>query len=330
MGMPLEIDSQNALDSRGTFAAWVARLGLLGLLTLGFLVVCSSAQGQVTATWTGGGGTSSYNNAANWDIGVVPLNDATNLYNVILPGSKGSILFDVAVGPSQITDLNVGANTILLVPGGRSLTVLEDLTLRGTIQGDGQQAVVSAPGPGILDLNFSFLKVSGGADLALDHAMSYRFDGDRGNYSGSYTILSADRDRFDARPIQRHYVQRRQHTLNGGSYTYSVVAANGGVVDLSEVTTLTGAASDDWLRLRATPGGTILLGKVPQTTGRVWFDIDDTGTLDLAALQAVAGGGQFTLGTGATLALPELLAINGGTFSLGLGASFNVLKNSCR
>ena len=98
---------------------------------------------------------------------------------------------------------------------------------------------------------------------------------------------------------------------NGGSYTYSVVAANGGVVDLSEVTTLTGAASDDWLRLRATSGGTILLGKVPQTTGRVWFDIDDTGTLDLSALQAVAGGGQFTLGTGATLALPELLAING-------------------
>jgi len=41
---------------------------------------------------------------------------------------------------------------------------------------------------------------------------------------------------------------------NGGVYAYSVSASNNGVVDLSKVTTLTGAQSDDWLQFSASMG----------------------------------------------------------------------------
>jgi len=78
-------------------------------------------------------------------------------------------------------------------------------------------------------------------------AISYRFDGDRGNWSGSSTILSAD-GTGSLLNLSGLSTFNGAAYSNGGVYAYSVSASNNGVVDLSKVTTLTGAQSDDWLQ----------------------------------------------------------------------------------
>jgi hypothetical protein len=47
----------------------------------------------INATWTGNAGDGKWSTPGNWDIGAVPLNDETNTYNVVIPNSKGNIVW---------------------------------------------------------------------------------------------------------------------------------------------------------------------------------------------------------------------------------------------
>ena len=52
---------------------------------------------QTEAVWTGAAGTSSYNNANNWDILAVPVNNGGVTYNVTIPNDQ-NVLFDLDPG----------------------------------------------------------------------------------------------------------------------------------------------------------------------------------------------------------------------------------------
>jgi hypothetical protein len=168
-------------------------------------------------------------------------------------------------------------------------------------------------------LDYSQISVTSGATFAPGSSLSsYRFDGYRGDWSGSYTILSAD-GTGSLLDLSGLSTFNGASYSNGTSYTYSVSASNNGVVDLSNVTTFIGAQSDEWLKLSVSDGGTIKLNSLTQTTGRVWFDANTGGNLYMPSLNlsssnsgikfVIGPGGKMTLGSvtlDGTTSLPTL------------------------
>ncbi|MFV2070787.1 MAG: hypothetical protein ACC645_27790, partial [Pirellulales bacterium] len=94
------------------------------------IVSVPSARAQTNAVWNGSVDTS-YSNAANWDIGVVPTNDLVNQYNVFVPAGQ-TVDFDVD-GISEITDLTLASGSTLTISPGETLNVLDDAQLAGDI-----------------------------------------------------------------------------------------------------------------------------------------------------------------------------------------------------
>ena len=85
--------------------------------------------GSVNSTWTGTAGSTSYDTSGNWNPSGVPINNATDTYNVSIPNNI-SVIYDVG-GPQVVTDLVLGAGATFTVAPGKSLTVLDDAKIGG-------------------------------------------------------------------------------------------------------------------------------------------------------------------------------------------------------
>ena len=81
---------------------------------------------DITATWTGAGDGHSYNNAANWDVAVVPVNFGTLIFDVVIPAGGFAVDFNVA-GASTVRSLTLGDNSQLKPLTGSDLTVTAEL-----------------------------------------------------------------------------------------------------------------------------------------------------------------------------------------------------------
>ncbi len=81
---------------------------------------------------------------------------------------------------------------------------------------------------------------------------------------------------------------------HSGSWNYYVTAKNNSTIDLSKVTSVVGAGQDEWLHFRMESGGNINLAKLSASTGRVWYDVAEQGTLRLGNL-AVSNNARFEL-----------------------------------
>jgi hypothetical protein len=181
----------------------------------------------------------------------------------------------------------------------------------------------------LLNVDYSNLSVSGGSTLTLPAVTAYRMNYQ--DYEADRTALSAD-GTGSLLDLSHATTFDGAAFGYGGSWTYTVQGLNGGIVDLSGVTSVSGARTDagdnnDWLRFTAQNGGTIRLDKLAATTGAVWFDVQ-VPSFTLPALRTVAYRGRFDLATGAGVSLPALQAFNGVRakgvgFSLGTNATLD-------
>ena len=97
----------------------------------------------------------------------------------------------------------------------------------------------------------------------------------------------------------------------GGAPVYTIAARDGGIVDLSEVTDVVVAGGRP-LRLEATTGGTLRLGKLKTISGGRNVRITSDGTaIALPQLETIQGAVVFELAAGQTLNLPALTQVNG-------------------
>ena len=305
------------------------------------LTLSPFALSLTTATWTGAAGDGRWNNPANWDIGVVPIDDALATYKVIIPASKGTILFDLPAGPYQITNLTLNDASTLEIPAGRLFSVASDATLRGLLKTNGAAASISLAGPGTVDASYAQFQALAGGTLSLPSVFSYRMDWQ--DYRANRTAMLSD---GTSSLIDLSHVS----TFNGAAYgsynvyQYSVTASNFGTIDLSATTAITGAVDSDWLRFNLSNSGNIKLDNLQSVSGRTWFDVQNaslslpklasmtssqfvigSGSATAPLLASMIGAGTaITLGPGVSLSLPSLTAFASGTLSLDNGASLSL------
>ncbi len=96
------------------------------------------------------------------------------------------------------------------------------------------------------------------------------------------------------------------------TFVYAIIASDSGIIDMSNVTSLTGASSsgNDWLVLAIASDGDIDLSSLAYLDGRAGFDID-IADYALPSLQEAAQTVGFDLNEGTMLHLPSLERILG-------------------
>ena len=121
--------------------------------------VPSSYAAQTTAIWKGGAGT--YTSTSNWDIGILPNNDSTTTYHLIVdqnPGTFSSVSLNTS---PTIDSLTIDSGDTFVIENARILRVVGTaVTNAGTL------AVRSAGSVTILRLDNS-ITLSGGGKLSL-------------------------------------------------------------------------------------------------------------------------------------------------------------------
>jgi len=291
------------------------RIGMgLGLAVAGALLLAclADANGQTPATWTGGGGDSSYNNPANWDIAVVPIDAGGTTYAVTIPAST-AVQFDVSGTTNQVTQLNLGSGSTLTVNSGRQLTVVDEAAIYGLVTTDNGTFLAEAPAARFPS-NAATLAVSGGGHIAVA-ATSY----DARGISGTATLLSAQGAgslldlsslvSIDAY-VSKAYVQ-----------VHTITATNGGSIDLSSLQTVRGRSSDDRLDFVIPTGGQIDLSSLQSVTGNTRFDVD-VPAYSMPALET-AESTTIEVSNVTALDVNALTSFHSGTLAIAVGGTVN-------
>ena len=104
---------------------------------LATLLFCESSHvlAQITAIWTGSGGDSNYNTAANWDIGQVPINNLTDDFIVVIPASH-TVNFNVPGTGHKVFQLSLAGDATLNINPGRDLEVIDASDIAGILSTD--------------------------------------------------------------------------------------------------------------------------------------------------------------------------------------------------
>ena len=267
------------------------RLWLGVTFSLALVASCTIARAaELTATWDPNTGPQdeSYDLAANWDINQTPVNDLTDQYNVVIP-SGFTVQFDVDA-PAEINDFTLAANASFLVPGGHSLTVLDDTSIAGTITADSTSALFQATGAGAAFAPSGAKLFATGGGTVRVAASSYV----NNTFAGTTTLLFADGTGSELDLVT---LLTYSDTRNSNG-TRIVSASNNGVIDLSNVGSVT-----------KTGGGTIE------------FEVDSGGQIDLSSLATVSGSTLFDVNN-ASYTLPSLTTATGMIVDLANGSTF--------
>jgi len=169
--------------------------------------------------------------------------------------------------------------------------------------------------PALANINNSFFNLSGGAQLTLSVANYVGTNFAGGNFfsaDGTNTLLNLSAMRTLNSAVDQYPVQVR-----------SIVATNGGTVDLTNLTTINGGTGDDYVELKRAAGGTLLLTNLTTTTGNVRFNTD---TNLIVPKLANAESLFFTMQPGSSLSLPELISQTGGSHIVPAGGSVSAPK----
>jgi len=199
--------------------------------------------------------------------------------------------------------VTLGSNSSLTIGGGAevtstSFTLGEQSHFEVTGMWTFTDSTLNLTAPQHLDLgtlvdatrsNF-WLTGSGTMDLS---GMT-TFNVNHTNHGGHLTLLSADGPSAEIN-LSNVVTFNGAGWGNSGAWKYTVAASNGGVIDLSGVKTIHGASSssgggDDLLVFEANSGGQIQFGEAVQVTGRTRFELGSGGTLHIKDLAAMDHG----------------------------------------
>ncbi|NLF29864.1 MAG: PEP-CTERM sorting domain-containing protein [Planctomycetes bacterium] len=311
-----------------------SRISMLGgvacsALLLCLLCPCGGARGQTTATWTGAAGNGSYNDAGNWDIGVVPINTAGEDYIVVIGGGV-AVQYDVPdglEGYNAVTQLSLAAGSTISLQG-RNLVIRDSAGIAGKVVATSGSLTAAHPSSTL-----------SGSRAVLDvHTSANPADAARIALNASGTWLATDASLNNASILSVHgpgaaielpYLTAvSSYADHWGTHTRTISATGGGVIDLSGVTLLRGGSGTsgglDRLRVIAQTGGTVNLSALQQIDGYVTFTTD-AATFSLPSLMH-AGSVNYELPDNSALSLPELISQNGGGFAVTAGTTVAVPK----
>ncbi len=267
------------------------RLGMFASAIVVTLACGLTDAAQKTATFTGASGVdaNSYNDPANWDIGEVPINNATDTFIVNIPGGV-TVNYDVPQlggATNQVDALSISSSSTLNYNPGRALNATA-----ASIDG----ATIDLTTGSTTILPTSLYDVTRAGDLL--------------TADGTGTVLDLSATTTMTR------------TNMGGNPTTTLSASGGALIDLSGLTTITNNSGDDVLRFTSTSGGTYDFSALTTITGPVEFDID-AAAFALTALQSTTGGFSLTRTAGSTTTFDNLLSSSGGVWRVPTGGSIN-------
>lgn len=258
---------------------------------------------QHTAIWTGGNSFKSYSGSTNWDRGAVPINNPGTNY-VVLVNANDSLVFD-RPGSSAVGSLNLAAGTRLRLAGGVDFRVQNAAFLGGLLEALNTNSIFRAqafgttfgPQARVLAANGSQVTISGTPGSRYDWTSHY---GDPVVFSaaGANSLLSLP----DLGVL----------SMNGWYFDQPKVveAVEGATLDLSGLTTATGARLDGQrLTFRVRDGGAMLLPQLRNVDGLTGFRMD-TPIFTMPALQS-AQNTLLEVPTNRTLRLPNLNIMSG-------------------
>ncbi len=174
------------------------------------------------------------------------------------------------------------------------------------------------------NIDRSAIRVSGGLNYNRVTATAW-------NYQTGQNYFGSDFDLFTATGVgsilNLSSIRTINYTTNYGRTAMTIAARNGGVVNLSGLTTISINNGDDDLLRFNTDSGTIVLTALANITlgngnsnERVQFNVGTSQTQSLPSL-LTAGRTEFNLGTGATLSAPLLNTLSLSSINIGEGAS---------
>ncbi len=272
------------------------------------------------ANWTPGTTPGNYNEPAHWDVGVVPLNTAARSYVVEIPGGA-QVTYDVA-GSGEVDAFRLGQDASFTLDGTRAFVVRGISILNGTVTVNGAGAVFRSDEAMATLGERARLVATAGGHISVA-APSFALAND---WRAHRELLLAD----GAGSVLNLGSMKSLTAYGGwnGAWDYTVTARNGGVLDLSGLTTLTGPRTDtynnnDFLTLRVQSGGTLKLDGLLKIQRRTRLIAEEDWTLP--ALQVVEQGWLLPA-AGVTLDLPEFLRMEQGRVEVPDGTVINAPK----
>ncbi len=271
------------------------------LLAVSAFPVERAGAAVLTANWNGGGDGFSYNDPGNWDLGVVPVDTVGDSFIVNIPAST-SVIFNVPAVGNTVFQLSLGSNATLTMDPGRDLAVTDSADIAGLVnsttgtftassvasQFTGNATRVWASGGGAVTINAAaYVNTANSGDLIVAD--------DPGSVVDLSGVLSINNDKDF-----------------GGSPITTIAARSGGLVNLSNLTSVVGARNGDSLRFEVSGGGVMNLTNLTTISGNrnVRFTSDGA-PLSLPSLQTITGGVLFELANGTVFNLPSLTSIDG-------------------
>ena len=259
-----------------------------------------------------------------------------------LNGTSAGIRFDLenslelpALSSATLTDFNE------IVDGSYSLPLLDQInssrlrvndgttfnapllteSINSTIELDGASTLNIGS---LTDITLSRIRLTDGATFALPETLtSYSSSGGHG-INEQRTIFSAD---GAGTVLDLSALEEVEGIFGGlGSVRQFVTASNGGVIDLSGLTSLTGGGSGanggGPFEIREQSGGSVLLDSLTTTTGSgAGVSLSFEGDTTLPSLET-ANGTRFSNAADSTLGLPALSSMSGSVVTATDGRSF--------
>lgn len=292
------------------------RIGLATALVAGSLPLAAAD----IANWIKGTTPGNYNEPANWDLGVVPVNTATRTFVIEVPASA-RINYDVP-GTAEVDALRLRDNATLSLDGTRTFVVRGISILNGPVTATGAGAVFRSDLAAATLGGLARFAVTNGAQIAvagtsLEMPADYRAHRQLFVADGAGAVLDL-----------HTLISLTTHGGHSGAWDYEVIAQGGGLVNLSGLTSATGPRTDDfggddWLSFRVRSGGTLALSGLRKIARRVRLVPEQNWTLP--ALEEIETGWLLP-SAGVTLSLPEALRMNGGVIQVPATAAIQAPK----
>ena len=297
-------------------SAFVSRIGCMSL-AFALMLCCGTGNSQTVATWTGAGDGTSYSDATNWDIGVVPVNGGGSTFAVVI-GDGAAVTFDVGGAGNQVAEFELAQTATLTIDFSRELSVADRAVVAGRVVTDNGTFISQAP----TNADNSRLNVVTGGGFVQLADTTYA-----NNRGVNETIFSAE---GSGSVLDLSSLTSITYGNNGGQRQKIVSASASGSVDLSGVEVIDVVPNEnDLLDFRIDSGGTVDLSSLRSInstngngTNRVRFEVGEAQNYSLGALES-ANFTQFALQTEATLTANSLTALEGGAVELGNMATLN-------